>query len=71
MAYREGVQVNESDRAIAIVDTMRDNMEWWKPGSRKDFIEAAELLLQRGFSDAEVDDLLSKLYNAVADIYGG
>lgn len=43
---------------------------FWKSSSEDTFLDAAELLLSKGFTESEVVDLLSELYYATAACYG-
>lgn len=45
--------------------------EWWKSHSEDVYFEAAESLVAHGFSEDEAVELLSGLYFAAADCYGG
>lgn len=44
---------------------------FWKSSSEATFLSAGERLVNKGFTEEEVVDLLSDLYYATADCYGG
>ena len=52
----------------AIVGRME--IEWWKESSRQAFIICASIMLEKGFAEEEVLDVLNDLYYAVSDEYG-
>lgn len=44
---------------------------FWKSSSEDIFLSAGERLINKGFTEEEVVDLLSDLYYATANCYGG
>lgn len=44
---------------------------WYKSSSRDTFIDIGEELLQKGFSEDEIIDILESCYYATADCFGG
>lgn len=44
---------------------------FWKSSSEETFLEMAEFLNEKGLSDGEIEYVLSELYMATADCFGG
>lgn len=44
---------------------------WWSSASKKQYTNAAILLASSGFTDDEITGLLTSLYRAAAEEYGG
>lgn len=48
-----------------------DDDGFWKSSSEETFLEIAEFLNEKGLSDGEIEYVLSELYMATANCFGG
>ena len=54
--------------AERIANSLTD--EYWYDSTRETFVEAAEKLLNRGWSEEETEEFLASLFDAVSNEYG-
>jgi hypothetical protein len=61
-----------------MTDSMRESVRtipgeegFWKSSSESTYQEHAQILLNKGFSEEQTLDILSSLYYAAANCYGG
>lgn len=60
-----------TDSMRASVETIPGEEGFWKSSSERIYLEYAQILLDKGFNEEEVEDILSSLYYAAANCYGG
>ena len=53
-----------------MVDRVPSNGAWWSNSAREIFIGEADMLLAEGFEMPDIEDVLVKLYRAVASEFG-
>lgn len=54
-----------------IIDQIPGEDGWWKSDAAKSYEDAAKILLEKGFTLEETEELLSDLYWSAADCFGG
>lgn len=60
----------DMDEIAELVDSIPDD-EWWHMSTRETFINVAGTLLEAGFELGDIQAILSDLYVAVANEFGG
>ena len=61
------------EKAHAVIDQLESPenyaIEFWKSGTKEDFREAAEILIDHGFDVEYAADFLARLYSSVGQEY--
>jgi hypothetical protein len=58
------------EELIKFIETIPGEDGWWSY-SETVFLRTAEKMLNKGFSESEVKEILEDMYSAVANCYGG